>query len=179
MSKLNVNITDTKDLITQSKNLTNAQRKEAQIARLYINQCKMPVYSQGPSGNFVLFDNVGFNSKEMSDPAFITGIARAGVSAGLKKEDVLETYTSDSIAMALCNHIQKVTEKNYANLPAEQMSVVVDRMEKQMETFGMFARYAKVNLGVIVATEQQVKKDVERMKELSSKKEDEGLNQDK
>ena len=165
MAKINVNITDTKDLITQAKNLNMAQRKEAQIARLYINQCKMPVYSKGAIGDFLLLDNVAFKSKTMSEPAFITGLTHAGVGAGLKEEDILETYDNDAMAMALCNHIQKVTEKNYANLPAEQMNVVVDRMEKQMETFGLFARQAKVDLGVIVAAEQQVKKDISRMKE--------------
>lgn len=177
MARLNINITDTSDLITQAKNLNMAQRKEAQIARLYINQCKMPVYSKGVVGDFLLLDNVGFKSKTMSEPAFITGLTRAGVGAGLKEADVLETYDNDAVAMALCNHIQKTIVKNYANLSAEQINVVVDRMEKQMETFGMFARQARVDLGVVVATEQQVKKDVSRMKELASQKEDEGLNQ--
>ena len=173
MSKLNINITDTKDLITQAKNLTEAQRKEAQIARLYINQGQMPVYKEGVTGRFVMIDNIGFKSKPMSDAAFRMGLAHAGMFVGLKEQDVMETYDGhETIAMALCNHVQKKTMSKYQNYNADQIKEISDRIEKNLEVFGSFARKASVDLGVIMAAEQQTKKDIANMKEFALNKDE-------
>ena len=176
MAKLNINITDNIDLITQAKNLTLEQQKEAQIARLYLNQCKFPVYSEGASGRFVMLDNAVFKSTTMKEAGFMMGLIRAGYQVGISESDIMETYSNDAIAMALCNHIQKKTAAKFENMSADQINAVSGQIEKNLSIFGKGAREAKVNLGVVLAAEQQVKKDLEKLKELASQKE-EGLNE--
>ena len=166
MSKIYFNITDNKDFITQNTSLNDAQKKEAQVARLLINQCRLPVLADGVQGKSVMMSNAFFTSKTMTEPAVMLSIANAGASAGYSREDVLETYTSAS-AMALSNAIQKQTMANYSSMPEDQKKTIMERIQASLKQFGVAAREANVNLGVIIATEQQVKRDLDAMKSLN------------
>lgn len=177
MAKLNINAADTKDLISQSKNLTLERKKESQIARLYIDQGKLPVYHEGVSGKFVMMDNVAFKSTSMQEPAFLTGILRAGAFVGISEQDIADTYDSGENAMALCNYIQEQIMNNFQNASVNQIKIVADRIETDLEIFGKSARNAEVDLGVIISVEQQVKKDLENIRELAAQKEEDNINE--
>jgi len=164
MSKLNINLFDTRDLITQSKNLTEAQRREAQIARLYLTQGSMPVYSDGNTGRFVMLSNMFFKNKTMSEPAFKLGLTKVGKTLGYDEVDVLETYTESS-AMALCNFLQKKTLERYQQKGSKANEEILKMVEDKTKDFGRFARAAQVDLGVVIAVEQQLKKDLEQAKQ--------------
>ena len=170
MAKLNINVTDTKDLITQAKNLTREQQKEAQLARLLINQGALPELREGQTGKFVQMSNVFFKSKTLNEASFMAGLTTVGVAAGLDASDVLETYNNEAIAMALCNTIQKMTEAKYAKRSQADVETIVAYISKNLQKFGREAREARVNLGVVVAVEQQTMRDLAKLKQIANDK---------
>ena len=174
MAKLTIN-PFARDLITHAKNLTTAQQKEAQIARGAINQGMMPVLPE--SGKFVMLSDgkraVCLNNKTMSEDAFVTGLVQLGKGVGVNADDVLGAYTGDSAAMGLCNTLQELTEKAYAQKSADDINNIIKQIVTNLKNFGSAAREAKVNLGVIVAVEQQTQKDLAKLAEIAKNKTEE------
>lgn len=173
MAKLNINLTDTKDIITQSKNLTEAQRKEAQLIRLLLNQGLMPVLNEGQTGKFVQMGRMAFKSKPVSESQFTLNLMCIGNCVGITYNDVLDTYyENQAIAMAFCNHIQKKLMENIGRLDAEQAAEFVGMIERNLGLLGESARAAGVNLGVVLAAEQATKTDLKNLKTMVNKKAD-------
>lgn len=180
MSKLNINTFDTKDLITQTNSLNNAMRKEAQIARIALTQGMMPVFFRGSAGDFVMLSDgekkVYFRSKTMDEGSFVAGLKQVGQAVGYTESDIVETYNHDSIAMALCNDIQKETINNLTARTPKEFNEIVSYIEARVDQFAEEARNAKVHPGVIFAVVTQIKNDLNAARKVVAAKEEESAN---
>ena len=180
MSKLSINKFNTRDLISQSKSLNEGMRKEAQLARIALTQGMMPIISS-PSAieDFVMLANpepmqaIYLKSKTMDDNAFVAGIVQLARNAGLKQEDIIETYDHESIAMALCNFVQTETLKLLSERNPQDFEAISQNLEWRLQKFMGDARFVKIPEGEIIAVVQQVKRDMEEAKKIVAIKSEE------
>lgn len=177
MSKLSINKFNTRDLISQSKSLNEGMRKEAQLARIALTQGLMPTINAGNSGAFVMLTNgkqaIYLKSKTMDDNAFVAGIVQLARNAGLKQEDIIETYDHESIVMALCNFVQTETLKLLSERTPEEFEEISKNLDSRIEKFVGDARFANIPEGEIIAVVQQVKRDMEEAKKIVATKSEE------
>ena len=113
------------------------------------------------------------SSKTMSEESFVTGLVQAGKGVNVNADEIINAYSNEASAMAICNTLQELTEKAYAGKSAEDINNIIAQIARNLENFGKGAREARVNLGVIVAVEQQTQKDLAKLAEIAKNKTEE------
>ena len=178
MSKFEIQYTANQDLISRSE-LSLQRKKEAQLARIALNQGFMPVVKNGQAGNFVMLSNgrraIFLKSKPMNQDAYLTGILSAGVSAGVDGKELLEACKKDNFAMQTCNAVQEEIFRKYTLESPAYMKRALANMAENTREFGVAARQAGLDLGMIVSIEGQAKKDMEKMREACLANEIDGI----
>jgi len=168
MSSFDIKYTDNDDIISRGS-LSGARKKEAQLARIVLNQGFMPTLQNGETGKRVMLSNgkraIFLGEKPMPQDAYILGLLKAGIASGIDGQALYEEAQKEGLAMQTCNAVQETIFNNFAKKSTKYKKKALENMRRNVEEFRKVAREAGLELGLALSIEQQFAKDIEEMQQ--------------